>query len=44
MNQHHRILAATDLSAPARHACEHAALVSQDTGAELHWLHVAWAT
>lgn len=36
-----RLLAATDLSAPARHAVERAALVSQETGASLDLLHVA---
>lgn len=41
MNQLNRILAATDLSAPARHAVERAALVSKDTGATLDLLHVA---
>lgn len=41
MNQLTRILAATDLSAPARHAVERAALISKDTGAALDLLHVA---
>lgn len=41
MNQLNRILAATDLSAPARHALERAALVSKDTAATLDLLHVA---
>lgn len=41
MNQFNRILAATDLSAPARHAVERAALVSKDTAAALELLHVA---
>ncbi|MEO7780826.1 MAG: universal stress protein [Candidatus Nitrotoga sp.] len=36
-----RILAATDLSAFARHAVERAALVSQETGSSLDLLHVA---
>lgn len=36
-----RILAATDLSAPARHATERAALVSKDTAAPLDLLYVA---
>ncbi|MFZ1704676.1 MAG: universal stress protein [Saprospiraceae bacterium] len=36
-----RILAATDLSAPARHAAERAALVSKGTAAPLDLLHVA---
>lgn len=36
-----RILAATDLSAPARHAAERAALVSKDTAARLDLMHVA---
>ncbi len=35
------ILAATDLSAPARHAIERAALVSLETAMPLHLLHVA---
>ena len=35
------ILAATDLSAPARHAAERAALLSKSSGAALHLLHVA---
>ncbi|MGV1046879.1 universal stress protein [Limnohabitans sp.] len=41
MNQLNRILAATDLSAPARHAVERAAIVSKDTAATLDLLHVA---
>jgi len=41
MNPLNRILAATDLSAPARHAVERAALVSKETGATLDLLHVA---
>lgn len=41
MSDLHRILAATDLSAPARHAVERAALVKKDTSAVLHLLHVA---
>lgn len=41
MNQLNRILAATDLSAPARHAVERAALVSKETMAALDLLHVA---
>lgn len=41
MNPLNRILAATDLSAPARHALERAALVSRDTAAALELLHVA---
>lgn len=36
-----RILAATDLSAPARHAAERAALICKDTAATLDVLHVA---
>jgi nucleotide-binding universal stress UspA family protein len=35
-----RLLAATDLSAPARHAVQRAALVAQATGARLDLLHV----
>ena len=41
MNQLRRILATTDLSAPARHAAERAALVSQEPAAQLDLLHVA---
>ncbi|MBE0623064.1 MAG: universal stress protein [Burkholderiales bacterium] len=41
MHQFDRILAATDLSAPARHAAERAALVSKEAGASLDLLHVA---
>lgn len=41
MTQPNRILAATDLSAPARHAAARAALVSKETGAALDLLHVA---
>lgn len=41
MNPSNHILAATDLSAPARHAVERAALVSKDTAATLDLLHVA---
>ena len=41
MNQLRRILATTDLSAPARHAAERAALVSRETAAQLDLLHVA---
>src|SRR5205085_7964852 len=36
-----RLLAATDLSAPARHAVERAALVAQAAGARLDLVHVA---
>lgn len=36
-----RLVAATDLSAPARHAVERAASVSQATGAQLDLVHVA---
>lgn len=36
-----RLLAATDLSAPARHAAERAALVARELGAALDLLHVA---
>lgn len=36
-----RLLAATDLSAPARHAVERAALVAESTGARLDLVHVA---
>jgi nucleotide-binding universal stress UspA family protein len=35
-----RVLATTDLSAPARHAAERAALVAKDAGATLHVVHV----
>lgn len=41
MYQLNHILAATDLSAPARHAVERAALVSKGTAAALELLHVA---
>lgn len=41
MNALDRLLAATDLSAPARHAVERAALVARDTGARLDLVHVA---
>lgn len=41
MNPLNRILAATDLSAQARHAVERAALVSKDTATALELLHVA---
>ena len=41
MSSFSRILATTDLSAPARHAAERAALVSKDTEASLDLLHVA---
>ena len=40
MCQFNHILAATDLSAPARHAAERAALVCKATGATLDLLHV----
>ena len=40
MNQLNHIVAATDLSAPARHAVERAAIVSKDTAATLDLLHV----
>lgn len=40
MRHLHHILAATDLSAPARHAVQRAAYVSKDTDAALHVLHV----
>lgn len=36
-----QVLAATDLSAPARHAVERAALVARAAGAQLHLVHVA---
>ena len=41
MKPFRRILATTDLSAPARHAAERAALVSRETTAQLDLLHVA---
>lgn len=41
MNQFDGILATTDLSAPARHAVERAALVSKATASTLDLLHVA---
>lgn len=40
MNHLERVLAATDLSAPARHAAERAALVAKDAGASLGLVHV----
>ncbi len=40
MSRFARLLAATDLSAPARHAAERAALVAKDAGATLQLLHV----
>jgi nucleotide-binding universal stress UspA family protein len=40
MNRIQRLLAATDLSAPARHAAERAALVASELGAALELLHV----
>jgi len=39
MNIHKRILAATDLSAPARHAVERAYLLAANAGSELHILY-----
>jgi nucleotide-binding universal stress UspA family protein len=39
-----RLLAATDLSAPARHAAERAALVARELGADLDLLHVISAS
>jgi universal stress protein E len=41
MNALKRLLAATDLSSPARHAVERAALVARATGAQLDLVHVA---
>lgn len=41
MSQANHILAATDLSAPARHAVERAALICKETSASLDLLHVA---
>ena len=40
MNRLERVLAATDLSAPARHAAERAAMVAKDVGATLRLVHV----
>jgi len=40
MTRPNRILAATDLSAPARHAAARAAMLAAETGAELELLHV----
>ena len=40
MLQLERVLATTDLSAPARHAAERAALVAKDAGATLRLVHV----
>lgn len=39
MNAPKRILAATDLSAPARHALERAYFLAAQTGDELHIIH-----
>lgn len=41
MDKFRQILAATDFSAPARHAVERAASVAGQTGAQLTLLHVA---
>ena len=41
MTQPERIIAATDLSAPARHAAERAAMVSKEINASLELLHAA---
>jgi len=41
MTNLNHLLAATDLSAPARHAAERAALVAKETGAALDLIHVA---
>lgn len=41
MSKPRRLLAATDLSAPARHAAERAALLAKKTGATLDLIHVA---
>lgn len=41
MKSLHHLLAATDLSAPARHAAERAALLASEVGASLSLLHVA---
>ena len=40
MNMLHTLLATTDLSAPARHAAQRAALLASQTGARLELLHV----
>ncbi|MBT0964122.1 universal stress protein [Denitromonas iodatirespirans] len=40
MTRLHAVLAATDLSAPARHAAQRAALLASETGARLELLHV----
>lgn len=40
MNSLHTLLAATDLSAPARHAAQRAALLARETGARLELAHV----
>jgi nucleotide-binding universal stress UspA family protein len=39
-----RLLAATDLAAPARHAAEHAAPIAREPGGELDLLHVISAS
>lgn len=44
MKRIQRLLAATDLSAPARHAAERAALVARELGADLDLLHVISAS
>lgn len=41
MTHLYHLMAATDLSAPARHAAERAALVAKETGASLDIVHVA---
>lgn len=40
MNPLHTLLAATDLSAPARHAAQRAALLARDIGARLELVHI----
>jgi nucleotide-binding universal stress UspA family protein len=44
MTDIHRLLAATDLSAPARHAAERAAILARELGAGLDLLHVISAS
>jgi nucleotide-binding universal stress UspA family protein len=44
MTDIHRLLAATDLSAPARHAAERAAILARELGARLDLLHVISAS
>ena len=40
MKRLHTLLAATDLSAPSRHAAQRAAMLAHETGARLELIHV----